>query len=215
VTTRLRIAPLTPARWPDLERLFGPRGACAGCWCMFPRLPRKQYQAQQGDGNRRAFRRLVASGITPGVLGYLDGQPVAWCAIEPRERLPLLARSRILQPVDDEPVWSIVCLFVSRKHRRRGLSVAMIDGAAEWARGRGARIVESYPVEPRSDTMPPAFAWWGTAAAFASAGFHEIARRSETRPIMRRALARGTAVNPEEIEHAAAPSPRRLRCEST
>jgi GNAT superfamily N-acetyltransferase len=185
---RLRIEPLTPARWHDVETLFGPRGACAGCWCMFPRLPRKQWDAQKGDGNKRAFRNLVSGGTVPGVIGYLDGEPVAWCAIAPREDLSLLARSRILQPVDDQPVWSIVCLFVSSKHRRRGLSVAMIDGAVAWAKRQGAHIVEGYPVEPRSASMPPAFAWWGTASAFAQAGFREVARRAESRPIMRRTV---------------------------
>ena len=186
----LRVEPLTPARWDDVEQLFGPRGACAGCWCMFPRIPRKPWDAQKGDGNKRAFRTLVAGGAVPGVLGYLGAEPVAWCAIAPRDDTPLLSRSRILKPVDAQPGWSIVCLFVSSKHRRHGLSVRMIDGAVAWAKRQGARIVEGYPVEPRSPSMPAAFAWWGTASAFARAGFREIARRSASRPIMRRVLTR-------------------------
>jgi GNAT superfamily N-acetyltransferase len=185
----LRIEPLVPARWRDVEALFGPRGACAGCWCMYPRIPRKQWVAQKYDGNKRAFRTLVTGGAPTGVLGYLDGAPVAWCAIAPRPDFSQLGRSRILQPVDDQPVWSIVCLFVSSKHRRKGLSVAMINGAAAWANRQGARIVEAYPVEPRSASMPAAFAWWGTASAFARAGFREVARRADSRPIMRRTMA--------------------------
>lgn len=153
---------------------------------MYPRLPNKDYVAGKGDTNRRAFKKLVTTGAMPGVLGYVDHEPVAWCAIAPREATPRLARSRVLEPVDDQPVWSVTCLFVSSKHRRRGLSVRMLEGAVAWARKRGARIVEGYPVEPKSDHMPPAFAWWGITSAFDRAGFTEVARRSETRPIMRR-----------------------------
>jgi GNAT superfamily N-acetyltransferase len=160
---------------------------------MYPRQTRREFERRKGDPNRRAMRRLVASGSVPGVLGYLDEEPVGWCSVEPREVFSTLARSRILKPVDDRPVWSIVCLFVHKDHRGKGISVRMIRGAARWAASQGARLVEAYPVEPRRTPMPPAFAWNGLASAYLAAGFREVARRSETRPIMRRAVRPGRA----------------------
>jgi GNAT superfamily N-acetyltransferase len=155
---------------------------------MTPRLPRAVYEAQKGEANRRAFRRLLARGTVPGVLAYEGRDPVGWCAIEPRESFPRLEHSRLLRPVDDRPAWAIVCLFVRADRRGRGVSRALIDGAVEHARRRGARLVEAYPVEPRSGRMPAAFAWTGIASAFEACGFVEVARRSATRPFMRRAL---------------------------
>jgi GNAT superfamily N-acetyltransferase len=186
--TKLRIVPLTLDVWPDFERLFGERGACGGCWCMTPRLTRSEYERRKGAGNRRAMKRLVRSGRVTGVLGYLGETPVGWCSIEPRERIPMLARSRILKPVDDLPVWSIVCFVVDREHRGKGVSVQLIRGAVDYARRAGATLVEGYPVEPKKHPMPPVFAYTGIASAFRRAGFKEVARRSATRPIMRRHL---------------------------
>lgn len=125
------------------------------------------------------------SGAVPGVLAYLDGEAVGWCAVAPRDDYPRLARSRILRPVDDRPVWSVPCLFVGRPHRRKGISVSLLRGAVDWAAGRRANVVEGYPVVPKPGGMPDAFAWTGTASAFVRAGFREVARRSESRPIMR------------------------------
>lgn len=185
---RLQVEPLTPERWKDFVDLFGARGACGGCWCMFPRMTRSRFESKKGSGTRRAMRNLVASGTPPGVLGYLDGDAVGWCSVEPRQAFSSLARSRILKPVDERPVWSIVCLFIARERRGCGVSVRMIEGAVRWARSQGARMVEAYPVEPRKSPMPAVFAYTGIASAYLAAGFREVARRSETRPIMRRAL---------------------------
>jgi GNAT superfamily N-acetyltransferase len=184
----LECHPLTAGRWADLERLFGERGACGGCWCMVWRLPRKQWEAQKGAGNREALRALVEGGETPGLLGYQGGRPVGWCAVAPRPSYPALGRSRVLAPVDDEPVWSVSCLFVDKGHRRKGVSVRLLRAAVEFVRGRGGRVVEGYPVEPAQESAPAAFVWTGLASAFLAAGFVEVARRSPTRPIMRRVL---------------------------
>lgn len=150
-------------------------------WC----LPRAQFEAQKGEGNRRALRARVAAGEVPGLLGYLAGEPVAWCAVEPRERYPGLARSRILAPLDERAVWSVPCLYVRADHRRRGCTAEMLRAAAAHARKRGAALVEGYPHEPGPERMAAAFAWTGFASAFRAAGFHEVARRSPKRPIMR------------------------------
>ena len=176
---------MTPSRWPDLVELFGERGACGGCWCMVWRLRNKDWVAGKGRGNRRALKKIVDSGAKPGILGYVGGRPVAWCAVAPREHYPSLSRSRVLAPVDDQPVWSVSCLFVLKPFRRQGISSQMLGAAAAHAARRGARIVEGYPVVPTMERTPDAFAWTGLPSAFRKAGFREVLRRSKTRPIMR------------------------------
>ena len=185
---RLTFHPLTPDRWSDFQALFGERGACGGCWCMFWRLTRAGFDAKKGAGNRRAMRRIVESGETPGILAYEGDRAVGWCAVAPRESLPALGRSRILRPVDEAPVWSVSCFFVDRGHRRRGLTVALLKEAIRFVRSRGGCILEGYPTEPRTGKATDAFVWTGLASAFRAAGFVECARRSETRPIMRYAV---------------------------
>ncbi len=182
---KLAVRPLTPGRWPDLVKLFGPRGACAGCWCTWWRLTRPEWKAGQGDGNRRRQERYVRAGRVPGLLAYEGGEPVGWIAIEPRTAYPRLARSRTLAPVDDRPAWSITCFFVARPHRGKGLTRALVEAAVRFARSRGARLVEAYPVEPARD-VSDASMYRGAASTFRALGFVEVARRSRTRPIMRK-----------------------------
>lgn len=176
---------LTPDRWSDLEALFGARGACGGCWCMLWRLKRSEFEKQKGAQNKASFKAVVDSGKAPGILAYANGSPIGWCALAPRETYPALDRSRVLKRIDDKPVWSIVCLFIARPYRRKGVSVRLLKAAADYVRHLGGKIVEGYPVEPRKDEMPDVFAWTGLASAFLEAGFVECGRRSETRPIMR------------------------------
>ncbi|HEU4724880.1 MAG TPA: GNAT family N-acetyltransferase [Candidatus Eisenbacteria bacterium] len=186
---RIEVHPVTPDRWDDLEALFGPRGACAGCWCMFFRLPRAAFSKGKGAGNRRALRALVKKGEEPGLLAYADGAPVGWCSYAPREYFPALERSRVLAPVDDKPVWSVTCFFIARGWRRKGVTVALLRAAAARAAERGARMLEGYPIDPKKGTQAvDTFAWTGIAGGFEKAGFKEAARRSATRPIMRRRL---------------------------
>jgi GNAT superfamily N-acetyltransferase len=193
---QLSIHPLTPERWDDFVRLFGPRGACGGCWCMHWRLPHATYEKQKGAGNRAAMRRVVSAGRPPGVLAYMGAEAVGWCAVGPREEFVRLERARVLRRIDDAPVWSIVCLFVAPPYRRQGISTALIDGAARFAAGRGATLVEGYPQEAHGRDLPPPFAWTGTRAAFAAAGFEVVAWGSRTRPIVRRHFARAASSRP-------------------
>lgn len=152
---------------------------------MWWRLARSQFVAQKGEKNKSAFKKIVRANEKPGVLAYLDGVPIGWCAVAPRQAYTFLDRSRVLKRIADHPVWSISCLFVARPFRRSGVSVQLINAAVAHARTCGAKIVEGYPVEPRKTSMPDAFAWTGLASAFGRAGFKEVARRSFTRPIMR------------------------------
>jgi GNAT superfamily N-acetyltransferase len=180
----------TPSRWRDVEALFGERGACGGCWCMTWRLARKDFEAGKGAGNKRALRRLVEGGHTPGVLGYLGRECVAWCSVAPRGEFRYLERSRVLAPVDDAPadagrVWSVSCLFVTKEHRGRGLSVEMLRAAVAFATKQGAGVVEGYPIEPTMERTPHPFVWTGLPSAFRAAGFTEVARCSSSRPMMR------------------------------
>ncbi len=183
---KLEFHPLTPDGWRDFAALFGPRGACGGCWCMWWRLRRSQYEEQKGLGNRRAMKKLVDSKQVPGLLAYSLGRPVAWCSIAPRQDFPVLERSRVLKKVDDRPVWSVVCLFVTKPYRRKGLTAKILQAAVEYAKQQGAVIIEGYPIEPKKSEMPDVFAATGLASAFRKAGFKEVARRSQTRPVMRR-----------------------------
>lgn len=155
---------------------------------MWWRRARSEFERNKGAGNKRAMKRLVQKGDPPGLLGYVGGDPVAWIAFAPREDYGVLGRSRILKPVDEQAVWSVTCFFVRKDHRRLGLTARMLEAAVKCIKRSGGRIVEGYPVEPKKDEMPDAFAWTGLAAAFKRAGFKEVARRSPTRPIMRRAL---------------------------
>jgi len=155
---------------------------------MLNRISRRELEAGKGEGNRLAMKALVEAGKVPGLLAYDDGEPVAWCSVSPREAFPGLARSRIMKPLDERPVWSITCFFIRKTHRRQGLSVALLNAVCDYVRAQGGELVEGYPVEPKQDLMPDVFAWTGLAASFRAAGFTEVLRRSETRPIMRREL---------------------------
>jgi len=181
----LEFHPLTLERWKDLEALFGKQGACGGCWCMWWRLKRSQFEKQKGEENKRALKKIVDSGEIPGLLAYANNQPIAWCSVAPRETYPVLERSRTLKRIDDQPVWSVVCFFVAKPFRRRGVTVKLLRAAVEYVKEQGARIVEGYPVEPKKTRMPDAFAYTGLVSTFRKAGFVEVLRRSETRPIMR------------------------------
>jgi GNAT superfamily N-acetyltransferase len=187
--SKIEIFQLIPDRWDDFEKLFGPRGACAGCWCLYWKLPGKEFTAGQGDPNRLAQKQTVASGRTPGLLAYLDGISAGWVAVEPRENYPVLNNSRILKPLDDLRVWSVTCFFVAKKYRSQGLTVALLKAAIDHVENQGGKVVEGYPVEPRNaGKMPPVFVYTGLASAFKQAGFTEAGRRSETRPIMRHSI---------------------------
>ena len=180
--------PVTAERWRDLETLFGVNGACGGCWCMWWRLTRSQFTIQSedhGQENRKALKALIDSGQVPGLLAYAEDQAVGWCAVGPRDSFSTLARSRILKRIDDQPVWSIVCFFVAKPFRRKGLTVKLLGAAIEYAREQGAQIVEGYPTEPKKASVPDPFVYTGLVSAFRKAGFVEVLRRSETRPIMR------------------------------
>jgi GNAT superfamily N-acetyltransferase len=182
---KMEFHPLTPDRWMDLEELFGERGACGGCWCMWWRLKRSEFNKQKGAKNKAAMKKIVKSGQVPGILGYSQGKPVGWCSVGPRETYSALERSRVLKRIDEKPVWSVVCLFIAKPFRRKGVSVEMLKGAVEHAKRNGAEIVEGYPIQPKKGSWPDAFLYVGLPSAFKRAGFKETHRPSRARSIMR------------------------------
>lgn len=184
----LRFKALTPATWQDFRALFGPKGACAGCWCMYFLQTQSEFESRKGDKNRRAMKRRVDGGEIPGILAYDGDNAIGWCAVSPRQRFTRLGRSKVVATVDDQPVWSVPCFFVHKDYRDRGVSIALLSAAAQHVKKNGGRIIEGYPVDPGKKRYVPTFAHYGLIAAFRKAGFKEIARRSKTRPIMRRVV---------------------------
>lgn len=154
---------------------------------MFWRLSSTEFAANGNAGNREALHALATGGSVTGLLGYREGEPVGWISVAPREEFGRLQRSPQLKPIDQLPVWSIVCFFVQRRHRRGGIAGALLEGAIDYAAREGAGIIEAYPRE-----FPPAAAdasiYMGTVSQFRRAGFEEVARRSPHRPILRLTL---------------------------
>jgi len=180
----LDIRPLTPELWPQMEELFGRKGACNGCWCMYWRIGAAYHQRPR-EANRLALKAIVEAGPPPGLLAFDGELAVGWCQVTPRADLPWMDGRPDLRRVDEAPVWSISCFYVRNRHRRRGITKALIDAAVAYAAQAGAAIVEAYPVD-KAQPKGASNAFTGIASSFAKSGFAEVARRSPARPIMRR-----------------------------
>lgn len=183
----LRVLPLTEQRWYDLVELFGrPGGSIVRhCWCMYSR--RTGNRGATSEENERAMQALVSSGTVPGLIAYRDGRPVGWISVGPRQDYRRLANSPIMKPVDDRPVWSIVCFFIDTHERGKGISRALFRGAMDYARSQGASLLEAYPVDKPGRSNPLSM-WFGAKSLYDQAGFKEVARRKRTRPVVRRRL---------------------------
>jgi GNAT superfamily N-acetyltransferase len=192
IAMKLTIAPLTPDRWPDLEAIFRARGCSVarGCWCMAYRRrgsPAPPPGMTRAQVNRAAFKAVVDAGTPPGLVAYRGEVPVGWISVGPREDYATLAHSPVMKPVDDRPVWSIVCFVVPTEHRGQGVARALLAGAVAYAKKQGATLLEAYPVDrpghSKDDTM-----WFGAKSMYDHAGFAEVARRKPQRPIVRKRL---------------------------
>lgn len=149
----IKILPLTPERWQDLESLFGEHGASAGCWCMFWRLEHAEFNKSKGEGTKAMLKGMAKRGEIPGLLAYVNGKPAGWCSVGPRENYRALEKSCIFKRVDEQPVWSIVCFFVDKAYREQGLMSELVHGAVSYPRNKGAKIVESYPLDMQSPKL--------------------------------------------------------------
>jgi ribosomal protein S18 acetylase RimI-like enzyme len=189
------VAPATPARWADVEIVFGTKGDPARCWCRWF-FAGAQVSAGVAAANREALRAQVQRSPPPGVLAYRDGEPVGWCAVAPRPTYTRLPRSEVLRgtPADelaDPGVWSITCFVVRVGHRRGGAATALLDGAVGLARECGARVVEAYPIDVvAKGHISSAGLYHGALSTFLAAGFREVARPRSARPIVRLEMVR-------------------------
>lgn len=186
ITTR----ELQPDDWPLVEALFGERGACGGCWCMSWRSEERgqKYREQLGEPNRRAFRKLVKSGVAHGALAFDAETPVGWCSIGPRADFPKLRRSRVLQTEWDEHTWSITCFYIKSGYRSRDVGTLLGKEALRIAARHDATTVEGYPAGPydKKKPMSAAFAWTGIPALFERLRFTR--RRRTGRPIYQKGV---------------------------
>jgi GNAT superfamily N-acetyltransferase len=175
---RLEIRPATVDRWDDVIALLGGDGEL-GCWCQSWRGVSPDVERDAPDRNRRALRMQVDAasepgGVAPGLVAYLDGEPVAWCGLGPRAAMPRLMRSRTIPRIDDVAVWSIGCLIVRTGFRRRGVTRALVDGAVGYARSMGAPAIEAYPIDPAGARVSTAFGFTGFTSTFEAAGFRRV-----------------------------------------
>ena len=178
---RLDYQPVTSRRLPDLERFSAGHGKFRYCSCMRWRMASAEY-ARSGKENRAAaLADLVCRDTPVGVLAYLDGEPVGWCSIAPRESYAGLERYQALARLDQAPVWSVVCFFVDRRVRRQGVTLGLLRAAVSYAVSQGARIVEGYPVQPGSGL----YTYMGSPATFAKAGFRDVTPDGHARQVMR------------------------------
>ena len=187
---KLTVLPLTPERWPDLEALFNAKGCSVarGCWCMYYRrsgargpLPSGTTAAQ---ANRADLKKLTRGDTPPGLIGYRGKVPVGWVSLGPRKDYAKLQRSPVMKPVDEQPVWSIICFVVPAEHRGQGVARALLDGAIAYAKKQGATLLEAYPVDKSGRSDDDAM-WFGAKSMYDDAGFEEVARRKPQRPVMR------------------------------
>jgi GNAT superfamily N-acetyltransferase len=191
----LEILPLTPKRLPDLAALFEQGGDPKWCWCSFYRVRGVDFRTATPASNRRVLEQAVdstsAEARAPGLVAYRDGAVIGWVSVGPRDDYERLRHSKVLAPVDDRPVWSIVCFVVARSARGQGVARALLDAAIAYAAEHGATLLEAYPVDTEGGRVASATAYKGTLSMFESAGFEVVDRRqanrtSPMRPIVRR-----------------------------
>ena len=199
MTADLDIQPLTRERLPDLAALFGQGGDPKWCWCSFYRVRGSTWQNASAASNRRVLEKAVdeLDGRAPGLVAYRNGEAIGWVSLGPREDYERLVHSKVLAPIDNRPVWSIVCFVVGRAARGQGVAAALLDAAVEYARQHGATLLEGYPAETDGKRIPSANAYKGTLGMFERAGFKVAERRqwnpsTPVRPIVRRAIRRRT-----------------------
>jgi GNAT superfamily N-acetyltransferase len=179
-----QVHPATPQRWPDLLKLFGPRGAFGGCWCMYFRMRSNENARAKAAERKDGMRRLVESGAEPGLIAYVDGEPAGWVSLDRRENFRMLQYSRMYAAVDDTPVWTIVCFVVGRQFRRQGMMGRLLDAAVAHARRGGGRAIEAYPLE-QTEGIKGYAGFTGIRSVFERAGFREVKRLANGRPVMR------------------------------
>ncbi len=194
----ITIVPANEASWQDIAAVFGTRGQAATCWCQRYKLaPREAFKHHPPEERAARLRQQTHCGdpsapATSGLVAYLDGEPVGWCAVEPRPDYPGLLRVYRTpwqgrdEDKTDPTVWAVTCLLVRAGHRHQGISRALAHATVEHARGHGARAIEAYPMI----SQPGVEVTWGEehvgfSDVFAEAGFREVSRPGVRRVVMR------------------------------
>lgn len=186
IIDELTFEPLSKKNWGAFVQLFGEKGACGNCWCMYFRLKKEEFvNGKEDNGNKEKMKELVWDDLPTGVLCFYEGQAIGWCAFAPREAYLKLANSRVHKPIDEKPVWSITCFFIDKHFRRMGVSVAMLKGVIAIARKQKIKIIEAYPTIPTQEKLPDSFAWIGLYKSFERAGFKIVDKTSKSRPMVR------------------------------
>ena len=184
--SQLCVEPVTKNNWNKFVELFGEKGACGNCWCMYYRLSKANFlEGKVDDGNKNTIKELVWESKPVGLIGLLEGRAIAWCAFAPREDFIKLDKSRVHKRIDNKEVWSIPCLFIDKNYRRYGVSVQLLKGAIKYAKENSIKIIEAYPTIPTQDKIPDSFAWIGLFKSFERAGFKIVDRTSKSRPMVR------------------------------
>lgn len=177
----MECVPLTPERFADMETVFGERGVARRCFCMHWRRPNGGFGDERD--NRDRFAEVASEGPPPGLIGYVDEDPLGWVQVGPRSDFPTVGRSRLLKPVDDIEPWTINCFVVRVGRRRQGVGRGLLSAAIEYAKDQGAEVIEAYPIDGRRESVVDYFT--GTLGMFSEHGFVEVVRRNDTRPIVR------------------------------
>jgi len=184
--SQITFEPLSKSNWSKFVQLFGDKGACGNCWCMYYRLKRADFnEGKVDDGNKEAMKKLVLDNKPTGILGFYEGQPIAWCAFAPRENFMKLENSRVHKRIDNQTVWSIPCFFIDKNFRGQGISVEIIKGVINSAKANNIKVIEAYPTIPTTERLPNSFAWIGLYKSFERAGFVIVDRTSKNRPMVR------------------------------
>ena len=182
---KLRFDSLTSATWKQFETLMGVKGGCGNCWCMYFRLPYKDFQENKPDANKKMIKQLVNKGLPQGLIASTDQEPIGWIAMAPREDYMKLEKARVFKRFDDKPVWSITCFFIKKQFRHMGLSRQLIKGAVDFAKTKKIKTLEAYPAIPYDEKVPHAFLWVGVLSSFINNGFKIVKQQSKSRAMVR------------------------------
>lgn len=169
------VTQVVPAsNFDDVATMVGPKRPDATvCWCLSHRIPARENRELTGPARGEKVAELMKERPL-GVLAYEGDEVVGWAAVAPRAETTF-ARSPKIPHIDDLDVWSVWCIRVRPGHRKQGISHALLAGAVEFARSRGAPALEGYPVDNHGETVDQTMAFVGTRGTFEKAGFYKAA----------------------------------------
>lgn len=176
--------PLTVLNWKDFETVMGERGGSAGCWCMWNRLGKSEFEEGKGETNKCKMKELVKERI-PGIILYYHNEPVGWLSIMKRDDTTIFSRSKIYKSADNLPVMSITCIYARKKYTGMGITEELLKAVIEYAKKTGIAVLEGYPTDTKGKKTISNFVYTGFYSTYKKVGFEEVERRSDSKPIMR------------------------------